>query len=351
MRILLDLYKMKTLNSGLGQFSKNFAETALRWTPSEYQLNFLLPAGSNFDTQHTPAISANLWRRYFPQFNPNYDLWHSLQQYPSFFPNSKTKQLLTIHDLNFLIEKSKVKQQKYLDILKRNIEKATAINCISEYTASVLKSRINVEGKPMRIIYCGSKVQEFPEFVPDFPWLKKKYFFSVGIFNAKKNFEVLIPLMNYFEDYMLVIAGNHQTAYGNKVKDLIEKHRLQNRVMLPGQISEEEKYWLYAHTEALLFPSLAEGFGLPVIESMSQGKPVFLSRETALPEFGGDLAYYFESFQAEEMANFIQEKLSLFSQNGVELKGKLKDQAAKFSWENCLNAYLSYYSDIHSMKK
>jgi len=96
---------------------------------------------------------------------------------------------------------------------------------------------------------------------------------------------------------------------------------------------------------------LEKGFGWPVIESISQGKPVFLSKETALPEFGGDLAFYFESFQAEEMANYIQEKLSLFSKNAVELRGKLKDQAAKFSWENCLNAYLNYYSDIHSMKK
>ncbi|MBK8643971.1 MAG: glycosyltransferase family 4 protein [Saprospiraceae bacterium] len=348
MRILLDLYKLKTLNSGLGQFSKNFAETAMRLAPAEFQFNFLIPRGTNFDAQQNPVIRAHFIRRYFSQFNPDYDLWHSLQQYPSYFPNNRTKQLLTIHDLNFLVEKSSKKQEKYLELLKRNIDKATAINCISEYTASVLKSNINIDGKPMRIIYCGSKLQEFPEFEPNFPWLQKKYFFSVGIFNDKKNFEVLIPVMKYFDDHMLVLAGNHQTPYGDKVKGLIDKYQLQDRIVLTGQIREEEKYWLYAHTEALLFPSLAEGFGLPVIEAMSQGKPTFLSTQTSLPEIGGDLAYYFESFEEEAMAQLIKEKLNEFYKNKEELKIKLKSRAAFFSWDNCLNSYLDYYKEIIS---
>ena len=74
--------------------------------------------------------------------------------------------------------------------------------------------------------------------------------------------------MHAFKDYKLVIAGNSNTEYGKKVKDLIAKEKLTNQIILPGKISDNDKAWLYKNCESFLFPSLAEGFGMPVIEAM-----------------------------------------------------------------------------------
>ena len=76
---------------------------------------------------------------------------------------------------------------------------------------------------------------------------------------------------------------------------------LEERIILPGEISDMDKYWLYKNCEAFVFPSMYEGFGLPVIEAMNFGKPVFLSTFSSLPEVGGKYALYWENFDSQLM--------------------------------------------------
>lgn len=279
-------------------------------------------------------------------FNKSYDIWHSLQQFPSHFPSNKPKFILTIHDLNFLYEKNEVHKLLYLRRLQRNIDRADYITAISDFTKNNIEDHLNLRGKKIRTIYNGISVDtEGPGLKPGYVG-KKKFFFSIGIFNEKKNFHTLLPVMNYFKDYKLIIAGNTDTNYGRLIRKQIDELNLTDRVILPGKVSDDEKHWLYRNCSAFLFPSIAEGFGMPVIEAMKFGKPVFLSNFTCLPEIGGDLAFYFEDFDKNHMAAFIENKLSYFNDNQVIIEDKIKKHADRFSWQICIEQYTSLYQEI-----
>ena len=348
--ILIDLYKIKELHSGLGQFSNNFKNEITSRPQEEFAINLLVPSKNEirFESENVNLIRASFLKRYLPSINKTYTIWHSLQQFPSFLPNKNTTWILTIHDLNFLLEKNETKRNKYLKRLQSNVDRADYITTISNFTKGEIENNLNLGQKEIHVIYngvqSGNEIEKIkPSFIDD-----EKYFFSIGIFNKKKNFEVLIPLMKHFTDHKLIIAGNNNTNYGNEIESEIRKLNLEDRIILPGKINDSNKQWLYANCEALLFPSLAEGFGLPVIEAMNEGKPVFLSKHTSLPEIGGELAFYFDDFNDHNMANLIHSKLDYLNNNKRDLEAELKKYADQFNWGNCITKYLDLYRKILS---
>ena len=346
--ILIDLSKTKELYSGLGQFSKNFGKEILSRQLEGFVINFLVPRKNKilFRSKYVNLIETSFVKRYLPSINRTYTIWHSLDQFPSFLPNKNTTWILTIHDLNFMVEKNEVKRKKYLKNLQRNVDHADYITTISRFTKQEIEKHLNLGQKEVHIIYNGvlsgkgiKKVK--PSFLND-----EKYFFSIGIFNKKKNFKVLLPLMKHFPHHKLVIAGKKDTKYGMEIEREIMKLNLADRIILPGKINASNKQWLYANCEALLFPSLAEGFGLPVIEAMYEGKPVFLSKSASLPEIGGKLAFYFENFNDQQMSSLIRSRMDYVDKNKRYFLTELKKHANKFNWENCMTEYLNLYREI-----
>ena len=194
------------------------------------------------------------------------------------------------------------------------------------------------------MIYNGVKVDTLTNPIkPDYIG-NNKFFFSIGIFNNKKNFHVLLPVIKQMQDYNLIIAGDNDTDYGREIKSQIVSLGLENRVILTGKISEADKNYLYKHCEAFLFPSLAEGFGMPVIEAMMFGKPVFLSKETCLPEIGGTAAFYFDDFDKASMTSLIEERLKFFKSHNMS--AEVIEYASKFNWKNSIKEYLRLYQEI-----
>ena len=349
--LLIDIYKIKELYSGLGQFSFNFANELISQSHEEFKITFLIPGNLKIENiRKESTITDNLQKRYFPVFNKPYDIWHSLQQFPSHFPNKKSKFILTVHDLNFLIEKNDVKKYKYLKKLQKNIDRADGVTAISNATKKTLEDNIDLRGKTVRTIYNGIAVNSSDKASKPSYVKEKKFFFSIGIFNEKKNFHSLLPIMKYFKDHLLIIAGNKDTLYGQRIQQQITEMNLSDSIILPGIVNDSEKNWLYGNCDAFLFPSLAEGFGMPVIEAMKFGKPAFLSKFTSLPEIGGDFAFYFDNFNEEYMSSFIKLKLSDYTENKMSLSAQIKKHADIFSWQNCVTQYLKLYHEIASGK-
>ena len=350
-RILIDLYKIKDLHSGLGQFSMNFGTEAVTQLSREFDVDLLVPQKNQL---FAPANNVNVRKasfisRYFPSRNYTYALWHSLHQFPSFLPNKNTTWLLTIHDLNFLIEKNEVKRRRYLRHLQRNVDRANYITTVSNFSKAAIEKHLDLGEKEVHVIHNGVRSGKHIKKVKPSFMQGEKYFFSIGIFSRKKNFETLLPLMRYFPDYKLVIAGNKDTRYGNFLKRKVDELGLGERIIFPGKVDDSTRQWLYANCEAFLFPSLAEGFGLPVVEAMYEGKPVFLSKVTSLPETGGDLAFYFDDFSEQAMANHIRSKLEYVRRDQSAFEAALKERAGQFNWENCTARYLDLYKRITSV--
>ncbi|MGD2034596.1 MAG: glycosyltransferase family 1 protein [Bacteroidales bacterium] len=345
--VLIDIYKTNDPYSGLGQFSFHYAKHILRVKPEDYDLHFLgkrdPDISANSDVTFLPA---NWQKRYLPSLNKRFDLWHSLHQFPSHRPAGNTLHILTIHDLNFLVEKNDKKAAKYLYRLNKNVKRADILTTISDYTKKQLFEHIDIKNKPVHTIYNGVElpVAEHPA-KPGYVDTQD-FFFTIGIVTMKKNFHTLVPLMHSFPGMKLVIAGNNNTSYARQIIDSLKVHKLENRVILAGKISDEEKYWLYSNCRAFLFPSLAEGFGLPVIEAMLAGKPVFLSKHASLPEIGGRLAYYWDNFEPGHMAKVIKTNLNVFYKDQAARSTELINYAQKYSWKECIRKYLELYRDL-----
>jgi glycosyltransferase involved in cell wall biosynthesis len=346
--VLIDLDRLKDLNTGLGQVALFFGEGISRLKDDRFKFTLLVPRkfkGYFGDLVDYEVVS--LKRRYFPSLCRKYDIWYALHQDSAYFPSDlKTPYILTIHDLNFLGEKSPAKAKTRLKILQKKVDRATAITVISKYTEGVVRENLQVGETPIHMIYNGVKVKTFgqvnrPAFVPDGDLL-----FSIGVIQMKKNLGVLVEFMQYLpKNYKLIMAGNNSSAYAEELQQRINALGLDERIILPGTISEEDKFWMYNHCEAVLFPSRFEGMGLPPIEAMRFGKPVFASTFSSIPEVCDKHAYYWKTFEPEEMASFFVDNMEAFDKD-KSLPEVLKQYSLKFSWETNLNEYLELFKSL-----
>lgn len=340
--------KLKNPNSGLGQFSYYYGKHISDIENKDLYFNFLVPEsktgifGKDYGYENT-----SLLRRIAPFFCKKYDLWHALHQDSSFLPaDTKSPSILTIHDLNFLKEKSRSKAKRRLRKLQKKVERASAVTFISHYTAKISMENLNLQGKISRVIYNGVDIDSDKEVTRPSYLPKGKYLLALGMVLKKKNFHVLVDLIEKIEGYNLVIAGEKSSEYARMIINTVNDRHLQNKVILPGTVSEDDKIFLYKNCSAFLFPSRVEGFGLPVIEAMRFGKPVFISNETSLPEIGGDLAFYWNYFDPDYMAEIFRSKIREYEENEEEMKNKLIQYSKKYDWKKSIKQYSDLYMEV-----
>lgn len=171
----------------------------------------------------------------------------------------------------------------------------------------------------------------------------------VGGLESRKN---LVPLIEAFRvlrerrriPHRLVLAGNR--GYGTEqILSVIQASGISDAIELRGYVSRGALLDLYRSASLLVFPSVYEGFGFPVLEAMALGVPVVSSRATALPEVGGDAAVYFDPYSMEDMAAAIERVLDSPTLQ-VELREKGIKRAAKFTWEECARKHLDVYRRV-----
>jgi glycosyltransferase involved in cell wall biosynthesis len=347
-KVLIDLGKLKNLYSGLGQVSLNYGKTLANMQEKDMEWTFLVPPSfiSQFGNK-VNYVPLSFGRRHFPALYKGYDIWHAIHHDSAYFPadTKKTKYILTIHDFNFMEEKSQEKARKRLDTMQKKVNKASALTFISEFTKAEAIKHLKLPDVPMQVIYNGVEVPEKistqrPAFLPE-----GEFLFTIGVIREKKNFHVLVYLMEQLPGLNIIIAGDKAGWYAESIEKAIQQNNLQNRIVLPGKISKEEKDYLYRNCKAFVFPSKLEGFGLPVIEAMHYGKPVFLSTFSSLPEIGGEHAFYWNNFSPTEMAEVFYKGMKA-TENNISFSEKLKAYARKFSWEENAKKYIGLYRTI-----
>lgn len=329
--ILIDFEKIKDPFSGLGQFCAHL-KTHFDQTPLD--INYWIPGKFGKLAKKIPFIL------------PKSKVFHAVHQDSPYFPwSSDTKYVLTIHDLNALYENTNFGSGEFYKLkLQKKIDRAQSIVFISEFTRSEVMREFKVDQNKTQIIYNGISLGErasIPTIVPSMPFL-----FTVGTVLPKKNFHVLIEMMKLLPDYQLIIAGTTYHSYAQDIKNSIEENNLTDRIFLVGTVNEEHKLWYYRKAAAFIFPSLLEGFGLPVAEAMSQGLPLFLSDKTSIPEVGGPDAFYFKNFEATHMKEVFEAGMKSFS---AEQKERLIERSKMFDWKKAATEYLKIYTRlVHS---
>lgn len=328
-KILVDFEKIKDPYSGLGQVCLHLKKY---FDQSDLKINYWIPT------------SLRKLTKYLPVLLPPSDVFHAIHQDSPYYPtNKKTKFIFTVHDLNYIYQRKDrpKKVAKYKKTLQQRLDRADVVTFISEFARADVLNNFKLDIKKTQVIYNGISMgneEVPPAFLPT-----KKFIFTMGTVLPKKNFHVLVEMMKHLPDYQLVIAGINHSDYAKKIQEDITKNNLTEQIKLVGTIEEGHKVWYYKHATAFVFPSLFEGFGLPIVEAMSLGLPLFLSKETSIPEIGGSEAYYFDHFEAKYMAQVIEKGMSEFSE---EKKQKLIERSKIFSWKEAAKAYLALYARL-----
>ncbi|UHG93491.1 glycosyltransferase family 4 protein [Spirosoma oryzicola] len=339
---------MKYVNTGLYYYCLNLGKAILQ-NKSQEHISLFIPehVRSTLDPS-LPYIAQHSLQKFFMPSLSKFDIWHSTYQSSQYLPrrNKKIKVLLTIHDLNFLHEdKTEQKKARCLAYLQQNIDRSDAIVCISEFSKKDVLTHCDTKGKPVHVIYNGTNGLPTPELEAKSYRPTDPFLFNIGVIARKKNQHRILPLLQSNPRLELVLAGRHEDKdYARFLRQHASDLNVEDRMHLVDEITEGEKSWYYHNCQAVVMPSLAEGFGLPVTEAMSVGKPVFLSRHTALPEIGKDMAFYFHDF--ENMHDDFAAGMRQYKNAGSQMKEAMKAYSATFNWEDSARKYIDVYRSL-----
>lgn len=348
-KVLVDLERLRYPFSGIANVFSNLRK-GLEEQGSDLDISFFGKFATSKD-----QVQWQKWHKFFEGFSANYDLIHVSHQLSSYFQKDykSTIKILTLHDLNFLHENlSDSKRKKMLKKVSNNVKNADYIVFISDYAKADFEKNKHLftlnKLKGNHVIHNGIKLPEDKTYdLGQFSFLEgKKYILNIGVLFDKKNQLSLVKMLPFVEEDLVLLASGEKEPYASEVRELIKEMKLEYRVHFLKNASEEEKYALIQKCEAMCHPSIAEGFGIPPIEAMVFGKPVFLSRYTSLPEVGGDVANYFDNFEPESMASLFKEKMKFYYENRDSEIAQIKQWAQQFDYKVMAKNYLDFYHKI-----
>ncbi len=297
---------------------------------------------------------------------PNYlrknpvDVYHT-QYITPFFVSRKIKVVTTIHDIsfNFYPRFIKFTDLFFLKILiPLSLQRADKIIGVSKFTRDEIVKYYKIDPGKVDFIYnaVGSEFlnedfsRERLESVKRKYDLPGKFIFYIGTLQPRKNIPALIKSYSKIKDRLgdikLVLAGNKKARNADKkINKVIEKLGIKGDVVFTGYINQKDSAAVYKLASVFCLPSLYEGFGIPVLEAMSQGTPVVVSDIPSLREIAGDAALYFNPLEFDNLEN----KLYNICRN-EELRNKLINlgsrQIGLFSWKKTAEKTLGIYNSL-----
>lgn len=253
--------------------------------------------------------------------------------------NLAIPQVVIIHDLStfrfpqHLGKKLAIYFDRQTEVATRLAKK---IICISESTKRDLIKILHVEPKKIQVIYPGNAL--LPPAAANLPaGLKSRaYILTVGTLEPRKNFSslfkayALLPL-ELQEQHPLVVVGGKGWNTG-EIFELILQLKLDDKVKFLGHVDDKVLAKLYQEAEIFVYPSLYEGFGLPVLEALGFGLPVITSNTSSLPEVVGEAGVLIDPTEPKSIARALQHLLE-HKNIARKLSQAAFSQAKKFSWK------------------
>ncbi len=360
MRIGLDIRPLLKETTGVGTYWGNLLFSLADIDRSNEYYLFSTSLKDRFSRKHLPPFRRCEFKEFrYPQkwlnffwsrwgrprldkfFHTDLDLTHS--PVPLICP-TKGKKIITVHDLFFAEQPQLADKQArrlFLPGLSRALHQAEGIVAVSSYVKDMIMKKFSLSGQKIAVIHHGvdpgffrPRKNRSDKSIREKYSLPEGYIFFIGTEEPRKNIPRLIEachlLFQHVPDTELVIAGKtgrDTPAVQQKIKDF----RISSRVKRLPYLPREEVPALYRGARLFVFPSLCEGFGLPLLEAAACRVPVAASRAPALPETGGDAALYFDPLSPEDMARVMRRGLEddAVREQLIQAGGK---RIERFSW-------------------
>jgi glycosyltransferase involved in cell wall biosynthesis len=330
-RIALDAtYSVDPQPSGIGVYSAEILNGLASAHPHDEFL-YCYRAGKYWNAPRTSR--KRLLLPWFPTFGA--DLFHALNQRLDRRPAKKV--VCTFHDLFVLTAEysSPEFRARFAEQARTAARNADLIIAVSHFTARQVIDLLHVEPSRLRVVPHGVHAS------PQSQRPREKIVLFVGALQIRKN---LVRLIEAFEalpqDWRLILAGA-PSGYGAAA--ILE--RVHPRIEVTGYLPAPQLEQLYARASIFAFPSLDEGFGIPVLEAMARGLPVITSNSSALPEVAGDAALLVDPLSTAEITTAL-ERLATDTDLRQQLAGRGLERAKMFSWEQAVAATYSIYREL-----
>lgn len=319
----------------------------------------LLPARNKFDW--------NLW--WVPRYLRAHavDVYHTQYIVPFFTPR-RTHIVTHIHDVSFRVYPQYLSptDRFFLNLLiPRSLRRADAIIAPSEFTKREILRCYPVAEEKVSVAYNAvapeffqtetlseTAQRERTDEIRKKYHLPETYLLSVGTLQPRKNLPFLIELFSRLRkekegaNLGLVLVGNREGHHvDRRIDETIERLRIGNSVVFPGFVDQSDLPILMRNATLFVFPSRYEGFGIPLLEAMSQGVPVAASDTPALREAGGDAALFFPTDDADRGVETL--RTACFSPSvRATLRERGYIRSKQFSWESAARSLLVTYEKI-----
>jgi glycosyltransferase involved in cell wall biosynthesis len=321
--------------SGLGNYSRNLVSKLSSYFPehSYFLYNPKKPSSNLFKTNNqnvfekrpTSAIYKffyNYWRQkgiVKDLVKDGVHVYHGLSgELPAGLKKNNIKSVVTIHDLIFLnLPKLYpfIDRKIYTYKSKKAAKNADLIIAISKQTKNDIVKFYGVNSSKIKVIYQGCdpvfdgkfNAKECENTLSKYN-LPKNYILNVGTIEERKNLLIIVKAISSLDTHLVVVGK--ETPYTKIVKDYITKYNMESKVHFVKNIESNELAILYQCAKIFVYPSIYEGFGIPIIEAMMSKTPVITTKGGVFEEVGGQQSVYVNPFDADELRVAIQKLLT-----------------------------------------
>lgn len=341
MRIALDAtYSVDRNPSGIAVYSQEILEGLAAAHPDDAFVHYYRPK-QYLKSERSRA--ENVRRRLLLPPWPAYgvDLFHALNQRLDMRPARRV--VVTFHDLFVMTAdySSPDFRARFTHQAKRAAERADIIITVSRFTAGQVSTLLGVELSRIRVVPHGVRPPKSAVSAG-----REKLVLFVGALQARKN---LLRLIGAFEtlpsDWKIILAGAPNGYRAGEILDRVHASPFRDRITIAGYVTRGQLEELYGRASIFAFPSLDEGFGIPVLEAMAHGVPVLTSNTSGLGEIAADASLIVNPQEAGEIAAGLQ-RLAFDEGLRNELANRGRHRAAQFPWERSVQETYSVYREL-----
>jgi glycosyltransferase involved in cell wall biosynthesis len=217
--------------------------------------------------------------------------------------------------------------------------RADAIIAVSAFTKRQVVELLGFDERRVYVVHHGLRLSKYSTVE------REKVVLNVGAVQTRKNIARLVEAFESLDgSWRLVLAGSF--GYGaDGIRERIERSKARERISVLGYVTPEELTRWYGRASIFAFPSLDEGFGMPLLEAMAAGAPIVTSTRSALPEVAGDAALQVDPEDTDALAGSLQ-RLAMDPDLRQELVRKGEERVREFRWDKAVHQTWTVYRDV-----